>query len=513
MPTPSSAPAEIITVVWLGDGRRGALTVEALDALRRSSRLYVMTGRQLILDELRDDLPPYSTLQFLDGLCDATGPQAVVDYLLAAAAQGPLTFALPGQPLWGDPIAALLSREASERGISLRAVGGSLSLETLLHSPEGASGLQVVDARALPGVSPGSAAEGLAERWTGLSPRLLNAQLPLLIGPITSAATVDRALRWLGERYSSGHGVTLLSLSGVPAPVSLQPVAQGAATPELALAGSATFALYVPPLAPLDDLCSPDTLGYITARLRGPGGCPWDREQTHRSLTPYMIEEAYEAVDAVERGDDADLVEELGDVMLQVVLHSQLAEEEGHFSLADVAAEVNRKLVRRHPHVFGDVQVSGSSEVLRNWEQIKRVEKGERRNSALDGIPPALPALSLAQTMGRKAAKLGFDWPDVDGVLAKVREEIAELQSTDDPAERHNEIGDLLFALSSLCRHLGIDGEDALRSAARKFERRFRRVEALAQEQGVNLTTLDPESLDRLWEQAKSAKERLDIDR
>jgi MazG family protein len=150
---------------------------------------------------------------------------------------------------------------------------------------------------------------------------------------------------------------------------------------------------------------------------------------------------------------------------------------------------------------------------LRNWEQIKRVEKGERRSSALDGIPPALPALSLAQTMGRKAAKLGFDWPDVDGVLAKVREEVAELQATAAAAERHDEMGDLLFALSSLCRHMGIDGEDALRAAARKFERRFRRVEALAQAQGLNLTTLDPESLDRLWEQAKSAQERLDIDR
>jgi tetrapyrrole methylase family protein/MazG family protein len=504
MPARSSVPAVTITVVWLGDGRRGALTVEALEALRLSLRLYVITGRQPILDELRDDLPPYSTIQVLDGLFDAAGPQTVVDHLLAAATQGPLALALPGQPLWGNPIVALLSREASERGIFVRTVGSSLSLEMLVHAPGGASGLQIVDARAVTGVSPGSAAEGLAERWTGLSPRLLNAQLPLLIGPITSSEAVDRVLRWIGERYPTGHGVTLLSLSGSPDPVSLRLVAQGDGVPEkVNLTVGATFAIYVPSLAPLGDLCSPDTLGYITAQLRGPGGCPWDREQTHRSLTPYMIEEAYEAVDAVDRGDDVDLVEELGDVLLQVVLHSQLAEEEGRFSLADVAAEVNGKLVRRHPHVFGDVQVAGSAEVLRNWEQIKRVEKGERRSSALDGIPPALPALSLAQTMGRKAAKLGFDWPDVDGVLAKVREEVAELQATADAAERHDEMGDLLFALSSLCRHLGIDGEDALRAAARKFERRFRRVEALAQAQGLNLTTLDPESLDRLWEQAK----------
>src|SRR5579883_3203272 len=225
----------------------------------------------------------------------------------------------------------------------------------------------------------------------------------------------------------------------------------------------------------------------IMARLRGPGGCPWDREQTHASLTTFMIEEAYEAVDAIERDDTADMVEELGDVLLQVVLHSQLAEEEGRFSLADVAEEVNRKLVRRHPHVFGDVTADTSSEVLRNWERIKRAEKGERRASALDGIPLALPALALAQTVGRKAAKHGFDWPDVQGTLDKAREEMDEIARATSDAERRDEVGDLLFALTSACRHLGIDAEDALRAAVRKFSLRFRRVEALAAERGLDL--------------------------
>lgn len=236
-----------------------------------------------------------------------------------------------------------------------------------------------------------------------------------------------------------------------------------------------------------------------------PAAAPWDREQTHLSLTPYMIEEAYEAIDAIERDDEIDMVEELGDVLLQVVLHSQLAEEEGRFSLADVAEEVNRKLVRRHPHVFGDVEVSGSSEVLHNWERIKRAEKGERRASALDGIPTVLPALALAQTMGRKAAKLGFDWPDVAGVAAKVREELDELQRATTDAERHDEMGDLLFALSSICRHMEINAEEALRAAARKFGDRFRRVETLAQERGLDLAALDAARLDALWEEAKRA--------
>jgi tetrapyrrole methylase family protein/MazG family protein len=187
-----------------------------------------------------------------------------------------------------------------------------------------------------------------------------------------------------------------------------------------------------------------------------------------------------------------------------VVLHSQLAEEEGRFSLADVAAEVNAKLVRRHPHVFGDVAVSGSSEVLRNWEQIKRAEKGARRQSVLDGIPPTLPALSLAQTIGRKAAKVGFDWPDVEGTFAKVREELDEIHEARDAAERRDEMGDLLYALTSVCRHLEIDAEDALRAATRKFAARFRRVESYARERSLTLTDLPIEALDALWEEAKA---------
>src|SRR5438067_2547243 len=319
----------------------------------------------------------------------------------------------------GDPHAQSLSgRAITVVGLgALDHVFGALGRDPL------AGGLQIVDAQEAVGDPARSlgreadAARELQGLWTGPSSRLLNAQAPLLVMNCHDEGALARVKQWLLARYPAAHRVTLVRGAGASDQATMNlPLAELDQAEHL----SDPVALYVPPLAPLDDVRAPNTLGYITARLRGPGGCPWDREQTHASLTPYMIEEAYEAVDAIERADDADVVEELGDVLLQVVLHSQLAEEEGRFSLADVAEAVNSKLVRRHPHVFGDVTVSGSSEVLRNWERIKRAEKGEQRRSALDGIPPALPALALAQAIGRKSAKLGFDWPDVEGTFAKV---------------------------------------------------------------------------------------------
>jgi len=359
--------------------------------------------------------------------------------------------------------------------------------------------VQIVDARAALALEGAAAGDALQSRWVGPSIRLLDAQTPLVVSLRHDPAARPRVVDWLTTRYPAAHPVVLVdTTSGETTALSLGEVA--------ALADEARHdALYLPPLDPLDDLRAPNTLGYITARLRAPGGCPWDREQTPLSLTPYMLEETYEAVDAIERGDTVDTVEELGDVLLQVVLHSQLAEEEGRFNLADVAAEVNAKLVRRHPHVFGDVSVSGSSEVLRNWESIKRAEKGARRTSMLDGVPGALPALLLAQTIGRKAAKVGFDWPDVAGTLDKVREEVDEVAAAGTGEERREELGDLLLALTSVCRHLDVDAEQALRAAARKFETRFRRVEILARERNLDLSAMRIDGLEALWQEAKAA--------
>ncbi len=358
--------------------------------------------------------------------------------------------------------------------------------------------VQIMDARQALALEDAAAGDESRTRWVGPSIRLLDAQIPLLVSLRSDPTSLPRVVDLLAARYPASHPVALARADG-PETTALS-LGEVAGLPDV----ERFDALYLPALDPLDDLRSPNTLGYITARLRAPDGCPWDREQTPASLTPYMLEEAYEAVDAIERGDAADIVEELGDVLLQVVLHSQLAEEEGRFSLADVAAEVNAKLVRRHPHVFGDVAVSGSSEVLRNWETIKRAEKGARRTSVLDGVPQALPALLLAQTIGRKAAKVGFDWPDVAGTLDKAREELDEIARAGNEDERREELGDLFLALTSVCRHLGIDAEQALREATRKFDARFRRVEALARERVLDLSAMNIGGLEALWQEAKA---------
>lgn len=231
--------------------------------------------------------------------------------------------------------------------------------------------------------------------------------------------------------------------------------------------------------------------------------CPWDREQTHQSLTRHLVEETYETIEAIESGSPEHLEEELGDLLFQVYFHSVLAAEEGDFTLADVARGIHDKLVLRHPHVFGTVAVSGSSEVVRNWEQIKKEEKG--RASIMEGIPSALPSLLYAHKVQRKAASVGFDWPSADGAFAKVVEEAEELRA--EPAGSSNaedELGDLLFSVVNVARHLGLDAESALRGATAKFRDRFMAVERLASARGIDLAGAGLDVLDHLWDEVKS---------
>lgn len=262
----------------------------------------------------------------------------------------------------------------------------------------------------------------------------------------------------------------------------------------------------------------------IMERLQEPGGCPWDLEQTHESLKPYLIEEAYEALDAIDRGDQEDLKEELGDVLLQVIFHSVLSRRTGGFHVDDVIRSASEKMVRRHPHVFGDTAAGTSDEVLANWEKLKQRERQEkadaggpsdaasegqpaRRASVLDGVPDSLPALLKAQRMQEKARRVGFDWPDVTGALDKVEEEVRELRrefAEGAPADRvRAELGDLFFALVNLARYVDVDAEEALRQTCRKFRRRFEAIERAAAEAGRDLPSMTLEEMDAVWEQAK----------
>ena len=245
----------------------------------------------------------------------------------------------------------------------------------------------------------------------------------------------------------------------------------------------------------------------IMELLRAPGGCPWDREQTHQSIRRNMLEEAYEAVEAIDEGSAEHLREELGDVLLQIVLHARMEEEQGRFDLNGVADGICRKLIYRHPHVFGEVKVSGTGEVLSNWEDLKRKEKGQETNTdALSAVARSLPALWRAEKVQKKAKKAGFDWPDVSGALDKLFEEIEELKTAvAEGANVEEELGDLLFSAVNVSRFVNVDAEQALTKATDKFIDRFRKVEAQAKAEGRPMEAMSLAELDALWERAKHA--------
>jgi len=299
----------------------------------------------------------------------------------------------------------------------------------------------------------------------------------------------------LGALYPPSHPLTRLSDG---AELILDEVADSALAADDWL---------VPALDPIENLGSPHGIAAISARLRAPGGCPWDRRQTHLSLRPYLLEEAYETVDAIENGTPADLAEELGDLLLQVILHAQFAAEAGDFDLTDVYRSISAKIVRRHPHVFGAVEVDGVEQVMSNWETIKageRAERGKEEQGAFASVARALPAVPASREIQERASMLGWDWDAIEGVWDKVGEELDELRAAASGEERLHEMGDILFALVNLARWMKVDPEEALRTANQRWVARYRRVEHLARERGVDLEALSLAEKDELWDEVKS---------
>ena len=378
--------------------------------------------------------------------------------------------------------------------MSSRGATTSRSVDRLLAAAgvDPAQGVQVVSARRLASIP--------------FDPSL---PLVLLAAP---ASGEDPAV--LPGRHARG-GIAAVLMALYPTDHPLQPLPDGSPRPLESLTDDELVAAdwLVPALPPLDNLASPHGMAAISARLRATDGCPWDRKQTHASLRPFVLEEAYETVDAIEGGAPEDLAEELGDLFLQIILHAQLAAEEGAFDLTDVYRTLGAKIIRRHPHVFGTLEVSGADEVLRNWESIKAAERHEAGAppSAFSGIARALPALAASREIQERASSLGWDWPAIDGVWEKVGEELAELHEAG-PMEgdagrdaRLHEFGDVLFAAVNLARWLKLDPEEALRSANRRWIDRYERVEALATERGLVLADLDADAKDALWKEVKSS--------
>lgn len=328
------------------------------------------------------------------------------------------------------------------------------------------------------------------------------APLPTVALVITGVGTprlaADIAV-WLTRYYPAAHAVRLVN-GGAERWIKLHDLASTSGF-------DSTTALHVPPLPETENSRTFAGLMQLTRRLRGPGGCPWDREQTHASLKTYLLEETYEVLDALDSGDGQVLAEELGDLLFQIALHAQVAAEAGTFTIEDVIGYVVLKLTGRHPHVFGDLELDSAQDVRNVWESFKQKQK-PARESIFEGIPHGLPALPQSNLMQKRAASVGFEWPGVADVLSKVDEELAELRAEiegNTPRERQREeFGDILFALVSVARHLKIDPEEALRMANTKFASRFRHVERAVRARGSALRDLPPEALDALWEEAKA---------
>ncbi len=489
--TPTERPHGI-TVVGLGPGAPGHLTVDArtcLETAARDGTLVLRTHVHRTVDALPwlAAAPSYDH-EYERGIDFASVYVAIVDDLLDRAARGRVTYAVPGHPTIGEATVARLRARARDVGIEVEIVPGVSFVDVVAPLVEAdlGEGVRIADALALGRLDP---------------------TVPLLVCQVHSRRVAAGLKLDLGRHYPDEHLVTMVSGAGIPgeARVVTMPLWELDRRNE----PDHLTSVWVPPLGILEAPREPATLLEVMARLRAPDGCPWDRDQTHASLRRFLLEETYEALEALDSGDVVALEEELGDLLLQIAFHAQIGAEEGTFDFGDVVASIVEKMVRRHPHVFGDTVASTSDEVLANWEASKRAERiaravaGGQVASMLDGVPRALPALAQSQAVQDRAARVGFDWPDVGGVLEKVAEEAREIVDAPDH-ERAGEVGDLLFVVTNLARHLGVDAEEALRGATAKFRRRFAHVEASVSAHGIEWSTLDLPALDRLWAVAKA---------
>jgi tetrapyrrole methylase family protein/MazG family protein len=500
----------MLTIVGLGPGSRETLTLEADRVLREASDVWVRTRVQPALDEIERAYPEvrfhsfdplYETLPSLDEVY-----REIVNALvpLAQRPEG-VIYAVPGSPSSGETTVRLLVTEMERRHIETRLVQG-IDYVTPVLSAVGISDtswLEVIDAAEIALMSHENATGEVPGQAALLPWRAPVPTAPLVVSPLYDRETASGVKLWLGRYYPDGHEVSLVHLDSnggaETARVSLHDIDRSDVDHHTAL--------YVPPVSENDNVRTFAGLMTLTRTLRAPGGCPWDRDQTHETLKKHLLEETYEVLEALDSNDPEMLAEELGDLLFQVTIHSQVAAENGTFTIEDVIQNVTCKLIGRHPHVFGELNLQSAQDVLENWESFKQKEK-PKRTSIFEHIPKELPALPQSNLMQKRAAGVGFEWPDLAAVLNKVEEEIAELwQEVEDETaknEQREEFGDILFALVSVARHLHIDPEEALRLANRKFAARFQYVESRATAGGQSLRDLTPADLDVYWEEAKA---------
>jgi len=479
-----------LTILGLGPGLIDDLTRRAWQTIEQADQVYLRTERHPCVP----DLPQTTTYKSFDHLYESIDRfedvyATITETLITEAQSQNIVYAVPGDPMVGESTTTHLMQSAQENNISVTIINGVSFIEPMLAQVgvDALDGLQIQDAIVI----------------GNMHHPPINPEFPALIAQVYSRDVASNLKLTLMNQYPDDFEVTLIHGAGTNEyaieTVPLYEIDRSTQTNHLT-------SLYLPALG---DYTSFEAFQEIIAHLRAPEGCPWDQEQTHQSLRPFLIEEAYEVLETIDNDDPDSLAGELGDLMLQIVLHTQIAIDEGEFYMTDVLEHVNRKMIRRHPHVWGDVDVNNNPDnVTLNWEMIKKAEKsdkGEKQKSMLDGIPRHFPALLTAHKYTTKAAKVGFDWHDISGVIDKVKEELDEIIEETDPQKQALEIGDLMFVLVNWLRWLKVDDpENILRQINQKFYNRFSYVEQQANAQNRNLKEMTLEEMDALWDEAKA---------
>lgn len=480
--------AKGITLLGLGPGDPGLLTRQAWKVIESSSEIYLRTRQHPAVAAF----PPSLLVKSFDHLYEVSDSfdlvyEQIIDQVLALGERpGGVVYAVPGHPFVAEATSPEIAMRARERGIAVRVVEGLSFLEAVFAAlgEDPFPQTTLIDALEL----------GMAHH------PIFVPSAPAIVAQFYSPAIASEVKLTLMALYPDEHLVKMVHGAGTSnLIVEKMPLYEIDRSPHIGMLTS----LYIPPLG---ENTSFEAFQELVAHLRAPDGCPWDREQTHQSLRPHLLEEAYEVLVALDEDDPTALGEELGDLLLQIVLHAQIASEYGEFTMSDIIQRIHSKLVHRHPHVFGGLEVDGKEAVILNWERLKAVErqaKGKAEKGLLEGITISLPALAQAESYQKRAARVGFDWNNLHGVLDKIAEEIQEVRQAPDPESRVTEIGDLLFAVVNLARWLNVDAESALRQANARFRQRFEYIEEAARAQARDLSEFTPEEMDELWNEAK----------
>lgn len=477
-----------ITLLGLGPGGAELLTRQAWEVLADAEEIYARTGQHPALQELPETIRVKTFDAVYEREEDFEQVYARIVEKVLALGKRPegVVYAVPGHAFIAEATCPEIFKEAKAQGIPVRVIHGLSFIEPVLA----ALGVDALPQSAV--------VDALMLATTHHPPFPPDA--PALIAQVYSRQIAAEVKITLMAVYPDDHPVKLVHAAGTPQE-TLEEVPLHAVDKSKGI-GLLTC-VYLPPLG---EHTSFEGFQELIAHLRAPEGCPWDREQTHQSLRTNLMEEAYEALSAIDEDDAEGMREEFGDLLLQIVLQTQIASEYGEFTMADVIEGIHTKLVRRHPHVFGEVDLKDAQGVIMNWERLKAKEREENDQEVkglLDGIPEAMPALAVADAYQRRAARVGFDWPGMEGVLDKLLEEVEEFRLAEGDQDRAEEIGDMIFALANLARWVGVDPETALRETNAKFRKRFKAIEEAAREKNMPLSDLTLEEMDAIWEETK----------